>query len=355
VGLIASKNPSETLVRTVQSLFRGGCTRAVVVDDGSDKPESMAIFDRVEELGATVIHLEHNIGKARALKAGFHTLEPGCVIVQTDDDTVAGNLAGPLAMIQDGITDIVDIRIEVMRTSSMIGLIQEFGYWAINALAKRVQNWLRARTWISGASVMYSYDAGVVLIQEDALSITEDTEGLFRARKRGFRVRYYSRRQAQFLTMVPEDVSGLLRQWQRWATGNGQIIRRYGLGGGNVRVALVNLVSWLLVLAPALAVLNFGTRSLMFILGGGLIYGVTGAAFLKRPRVIIGGLVFPIISLVWMTVSLLGLWRAWHISRTGASQLTWVSPKRTEARPHGVFRGRHRRTRSARRQAQRQP
>lgn len=181
IGLVASKNPVAALEATVSSLFKGGASRVVVVDDGSDDPESLKVFKNVEKLGATVIRLEKNVGKARALRAGFWILPENCIIVQTDDDTLAGDLTGPARILREGKADIIDVRVETTRTHSILGLAQELDYWVINAFSKRLQNFLEARLWMSGASVMYNYDAGKVLILELSYSITEDTEGMYRA------------------------------------------------------------------------------------------------------------------------------------------------------------------------------
>lgn len=330
IGLIASKNPVSALEVTVASLFKGGASRVVVVDDGSDDPESLAVFDRIEANGAEVIHLYNNVGKARALRAGFWILPRGCVVVQTDDDTLAGNLAGPLKMIRDGYTDIVDIRVETTRTTSLIGLVQELDYWLINALTKRVQDALKARTWMSGASVMYSYDAGEVMILEMPTGFGEDTEGLYRARSRGFQMRYYSKHDAQFLTMVPEDLRGLNKQWKRWTTSNGQVIATYGLGGGNPRIVAINLFTWLDMLLPIYSVVRYGiVDPALWAFGSCILIGIVGAIRLKRPIIALAGMFLPFFSIAWTLHAYHGLYRAYRLSKTGKIQYTWTSPKRT--------------------------
>lgn len=328
--MIASKNPVAALEATVSSLFKGGASRVVVVDDGSDDPESLAVFNNVEKLGAVVIRLEQNVGKARALRAGFWILPEKCIIVQTDDDTLAGDLAGPALMLREGKADIIDVRVETTRTHSVLGLMQELDYWVINAFSKRLQNFLEARLWMSGASVMYSYEAGKVLILELSHSITEDTEGMYRARTRGYFMRYYSKHDAQFITMVPEDFRALCKQWRRWATGNGQVIGVYGLGGGSFRVAAVNAVSWLDSLMPIPIAIRYGfVSSLLWALGAGAFIGIVGAVRLKRAPLALVGVLLPFMSLLWTVISIQGLFLAYRLSKSGETQYTWVSPKRT--------------------------
>jgi cellulose synthase/poly-beta-1,6-N-acetylglucosamine synthase-like glycosyltransferase len=331
IGLIASKNPVSALETTVTSLFTGGASRVIVVDDGSDDPDSLAVFDRAEKLGAEVVHLKKNVGKARALRAGFWILPARCVIVQTDDDTLAGNLAGPLRWIREGKADIVDIRVETVRTTTLLGLIQELDYWLINAVTKRLQNFVDARLWMSGASVMYSHDAGEVMILQISHSITEDTEGMYRARAKGFRMRYYAKHDAQFITMVPEDFRSMNKQWRRWSTGNGQVMGIYGLGGGNLRIATVNVISWVDMLVPIPVAIRYGLiSSLVWAFAFAVCIGVVGAIRLKRPKAALVGMFLPLMSWLWTYHAYTGLVRAYRMSKSGkAAQMTWVSPKRT--------------------------
>jgi len=330
IGLIASKNPVPALIETVRSLYRGRVTGVIVVDDGSDDETARAIFNRAEKAGAKVIHLKKNVGKAKALQAGFRAMPRGAIIVQTDDDTLAGDLSGPLSLIQNGKADIVDIRVEVMKTKTLIGAVQELAYWLANAISKRLQNWLRARTWMSGASVMYNYEAGKVLIMEEAFSMTEDTEGLFRARTWGFKVRFYSGYKARFMTMVPEDAKGLIKQWRRWTTGSGQIIGKYGLGGGYTRIAVVNLFGWLYMLVPIYEGINSILVTVIWMLGTGVTFGILGAIRLRRAKIALIGVFLPILQLLWLAMAFAGLWFAWRLHRKGgAKDMTWVSPKRT--------------------------
>jgi len=331
IGLIASKNPAPALEATVRSLYNGGASRVVVVDDGSDDKQSQKTFKRVEKLGAHVIHLDTNVGKANALKQGFRTLPKRCIIIQTDDDTLAGNLTGPADLIRKGKTDVVDIRCESVRTDSLLGLIQELNYWVVNATTKRLQGYLGARLWMSGASVMYSYKAGKVIILEPAHSLTEDTEALFRARSKGLRTRYYASHDAQFLTMVPEDLKGLHKQWRRWTIGNAQVMGVYGLGGGNVRVATVNVYNWLQMVVPAPAILHYGfVQYAQMAFGFNMMIGIIGAIRLRRMAAIYMGMFLPFLTILWTVHAFLGLGVAYKLSRSGEKlQFTWVSPKRT--------------------------
>lgn len=330
VGLIASKNPVQALEVTVRSLFRGGCDKVFVVNDGSDDPESVAIFRNVEKFGAKVIHLRRNVGKSRALRAGFLKLPKKCIIVQTDDDTLASNLSGPKRLILDGKTDIVDIRLETVRTTSLLGMMQELDYWVLNAVTKRIQGWLNARLWLSGASIMYSHEAGVPLLLEPSHSMTEDTEGLYRARAKGMRVRFYSKHDAQFVTMVPEDLGSLHKQWRRWTTGNGQLMSVYGLGGGHFRIAAMNVIAWVEMIVPVPIAIRYGVGSyLMWAIVGGLLTGVVGAIRLKRPQMIIAGLFLPFLTGLWAAHAFQGLYLARKLNKSGKKELTWVSPKRT--------------------------
>jgi cellulose synthase/poly-beta-1,6-N-acetylglucosamine synthase-like glycosyltransferase len=324
-ALISTKNPTGAIMSTVTSLIEGGAAKVIVVNDGSDAPESLAILGCLYgNPNVSVVHMPRNGGKAAALRAGYGYVPRGWMIVQTDDDTIAGNLAAPATMLATGKTDIADIRIEVARTRSLLGAIQELDYWLINAIVKRYQNLLRSRLWMSGASVMYTYAAGRVLLCEQASSITEDTEGLFRARKAGFRVRYCPG--TTFYTMVPERLPDLRRQWQRWSLGNGQVIGLYGLGGGNMRIATVNLASWLyLVVLPVPAAILGGVAQTLFWLAVyGVLIGIAGAIAMQRPKLALVGLFIPLVSAYWAYHACEGLVRAARNPRQ--VRMTWASP-----------------------------
>ncbi len=331
IGLIASKNPVNALVLTVQSLLKNGAIRVIVVDDGSDDRDSLKVFKAVEKVGGEVIHLPRNVGKAKALKEGFKTLPSHSIIIQADDDAICGDLECPAELIRSNQADIVDIRIEAARTKTLIGQVQEVAYWLMNAVAKRVQDTVRARLWLSGCSLMYSHAAGKELIMRKAYTMTEDTEGLFRARKKGFTVRYCSNKKSAFVTMVPEDFMSVRKQWQRWTIGNAQVISIYGLGGGNPRVAIVNVLAWLyLLVLPILPFVYDGPLlTLFWWFVNGIIIGILAAIRLKRAYLIVVGIVFPLVGLLWTYHAIEGFWLAYQRAQRGGNvSLAWVSPKR---------------------------
>ncbi|MDB5180144.1 MAG: icaA [Candidatus Saccharibacteria bacterium] len=331
IGLIASKNPVDAIVLTVQSLFKGGAIRVIVVDDGSDDPDARRVFKAVEAIGGEVIHLEKNVGKAKALKEGFKIIPAQSVIIQTDDDSLASDLQRPAELIRSRKADIVDIRVEAPRTLSLIGQVQEVSYWLVNAFTKRLQDALRSRLWLSGCSLMYSHAAGKELIMRQAFTITEDTEGLFRARKKGLIVRYCADKRSAFVTMVPEDFKSLRKQWQRWATGNAQVMSIYGLGGGNPRIATVNVLAWLYLLVLPIIPFLYQSASLTlfwwFI--NGIAIGILAAVRMNRPYLMVVGILFPLIGLLWTFHAVEGFWLAYRRAKRGGISLAWISPKRS--------------------------
>ncbi|MDB5167571.1 MAG: biofilm synthesis N-glycosyltransferase [Candidatus Saccharibacteria bacterium] len=331
VGLVASKNPVNALVLTVESLFKGGAIRVIVVNDGSDDASSVRIFKKVEKIGGEVIHLSKNVGKANALKEGFKRIPAHSVIIQTDDDSLSGDLQKPAEIIRSRRADIVDIRVEAARTKTLIGQEQEISYWLMNAFIKRVQDRLNARLWLSGCSLMYSHMAGMELIMRQAQTITEDTEGLFRARQKGFVVKYCADKSSAFMTMAPEDFKGLHKQWQRWATGNAQVMAIYGLGGGSTHIAIVNLFFWFYLLVwPAIPfILNGLVSTLFWWFVSSILIGIVAALRLNRGYLALVGIVFPIIGVLWTYHAVEGFWLAYRRTKQGQFNLTWISPKRT--------------------------
>ena len=87
VVLIPSLEPDERLPAYVAELMENGFSRVVVVNDGSSA-DYQPIFDRIAEMGATVLGYEVNHGKGYALKHGCRWIlenEPDCTGVLTAD------------------------------------------------------------------------------------------------------------------------------------------------------------------------------------------------------------------------------------------------------------------------------
>ena len=87
VVLIPSLEPDERLPAYVRELMDSGFSRVVVVNDGSSA-DYQPVFDRIADMGATVLGYEVNHGKGYALKHGYRWIlenEPDCAGVLTAD------------------------------------------------------------------------------------------------------------------------------------------------------------------------------------------------------------------------------------------------------------------------------
>jgi len=77
-ALLPAWQPEALLPDLVRSLLEHGCTRVIVVDDGSSEDRS-PFFERCAQLkGVTVLRHAVNLGKGRALKTGFNFLLTDC-------------------------------------------------------------------------------------------------------------------------------------------------------------------------------------------------------------------------------------------------------------------------------------
>lgn len=87
IVLIPALEPGPELVTLVAGLVDDDID-VLVVDDGSG-PGFGDVFDRCRRLGADVMHLEENLGKGGALRAGLvrvRRTHPGCGVVTADAD-----------------------------------------------------------------------------------------------------------------------------------------------------------------------------------------------------------------------------------------------------------------------------
>lgn len=67
---IPAYKPDDKLVGLVEELEKAGMTRIVVADDGSGC-EFTPVFIRAQDLGCTIVHHEHNLGKGAALRTSI--------------------------------------------------------------------------------------------------------------------------------------------------------------------------------------------------------------------------------------------------------------------------------------------
>ena len=70
VVCIPAYKPDQRLLDLVEALEKAGLIRIVLADDGSGS-EYTPIFCRAEELGCTIVHHAHNMGKGAALRTGI--------------------------------------------------------------------------------------------------------------------------------------------------------------------------------------------------------------------------------------------------------------------------------------------
>lgn len=70
--IIPAYEPDEKLIGLVEKLNQAELLPIIVVDDGSDKAVYGSIFEKVRELGATVLTHAVNMGKGRGLKTAFN-------------------------------------------------------------------------------------------------------------------------------------------------------------------------------------------------------------------------------------------------------------------------------------------
>lgn len=119
--IIPALNPAKKLVSYVDELIENGFGKIILIDDGSDKKDSMEVFDMLEGYTECVV-LRHavNMGKGRALKDAFNYYQLRC----------AADFNGVITVDSDGqhsVDDVIKLAKELRESpSSLILGVRDF-------------------------------------------------------------------------------------------------------------------------------------------------------------------------------------------------------------------------------------
>lgn len=228
--LIAAYNEESSIEETVRSIDRQGYPGAfevVIVDDGSTD-RTGEIIDTLSFPWLRALHLPRNAGKAIALNRGLALARFPLVATLDADSSLHGDALRHA--VERYVTDPPNTRAVagtvLVRNSrrNWLTRTQEWDYFHGIQAVKRVQSLYQGTLVAQGAFSLY--DAALLR----GLGGWEDTVGedivlTWAILDAGWRVGHAE--DAICFTHVPETLSALLRQRQRWARGMLEAMRRH--------------------------------------------------------------------------------------------------------------------------------
>ena len=214
-----------TCLEHVQRLKYSKKLQVIVVDDASTDQTKQILSDFKKDIKA--IHLEQNGGKAHAINTGLRHVK-GEIIVVMDGDSYPheDSLLKLIPHFYDqpnvgAVTTIVRVR----NRNGWLQKIQEVEYFLEFGLKNSVLNTLDSLYVTPGPLSAYTKEALDKTKGYDEHNITEDMEITFHLHQLGYSI--VLEPEAQVFTDVPDTLTKLYRQRQRWSYGGWQTIYKY--------------------------------------------------------------------------------------------------------------------------------
>ena len=358
--LIPCFNEGPNLEETLQAALRlaWGDWEVIAINDGSsdDTGPLLEAMARVHPR-LRVVHLASNQGKALALKAGALLARHELLVCIDGDALLDSQAVGWMVrhFQRDSRLGAVTGNPRIRNRSTLLGRLQVGEFSMIVGLIKRAQSLLGGLFCVSGVIGCFRRTALHAVDYWDPTRLTEDIDVTWRLQRAGWRVRYEPH--ALVWILMPETLSGLWRQRQRWADGGLQVLTaNLNLLGQPRQWRLLPLLLepilsliWahllaLLLLLTALSPMLQGHAavslaavvpqglSLALLLACGVQVGIS--LWLDRPydvglrRIAFWMIWYP--AAYWLLTFGASLWACWRspLQRMGQQRARWVSPDR---------------------------
>ena len=239
--VIAAFNEEKVIGRTLENLRHtdySGEMEIIVVDDGStDRTAEVAAGIAAEESRLQLIR-QPNLGKARALRAGFQAAAHE-IIVTLDADTLFQPDTIPQLVRQMGDEKMgaVSGHVKVGNLRTAVARFQDLEYTCGFNLDRRAYEQLNCITVVPGAASVWRRSAVMAAGGISSDTLAEDTDLTLSLHRAGYRIGYAP--QAIAWTEAPETWTTLARQRFRWAFGTLQCLWKHrDLVGGSRNRAL---------------------------------------------------------------------------------------------------------------------
>lgn len=334
--LIATKNGAETIGETVRQCALQA--DVFVISDGSTDGTA----EIAEEAGATVLHLEENVGKPKALSIGFRHFEIlnryEYVAVVDDDTRLADEFMvdalkkfTPSVAIVCGQTR-SDWRAEQRWNPWVAG--RALAYWRYQLIVRRAQSALGVMSCIAGSNSVFRTSILEQVLHDETPYIVDDTYWVLEIQRRKLGEIVYASK-AKAYVQDPTTLRDWYKQNLRWMHGTFQGIYGHKVGRKLTKfdVTYVGLIlDWALYLFfwPIITVILLITASsiiqvvLMYFLGYA-VWAVVGAIALRKWRL---AFLFPTLIVTDWAHRANMIHAIFRTIRKPTSECRWVSPQR---------------------------
>lgn len=227
--VIAAYNEEKVIGRTLESLLRTdyrGTIELIVVDDGSTDRTASLVAEVAAQDSRLRLLRQNNQGKARALRAGFHTAAHE-IIVTLDADTLfrPDTIIHLVQSMQDERIGAVSGHVKVGNKQTLVARFQDLEYTCGFNLDRRAYHQLNCITVVPGAVSAWRRTAVMAAGGISSDTLAEDTDLTLSLHRAGYRIAYAPR--AVAWTEAPDNYSALAQQRFRWAFGTLQCLWKH--------------------------------------------------------------------------------------------------------------------------------
>lgn len=229
--LVPAYNEEETIEMSVESLINltySDYEIMLINDCSTDKTlEKMKCLQKkyCEERQLTLVNLEKNCGKAKALNFALKKVETKYLLVVDSDAHLAPNALEKLmeSMGQDEKIGAVTGRPIIRNRTTLLGRLQTLEYLGIIERIKEAQSFFFDQIMtVSGVLVLYRVKALNEIGGWTEETMTEDIDATWKLYQKNWRVVYQPK--AITWILAPEKIRNLIKQRSRWAIGGFEML-----------------------------------------------------------------------------------------------------------------------------------
>ncbi|MEM3399759.1 MAG: glycosyltransferase family 2 protein [Candidatus Micrarchaeia archaeon] len=215
--IIPAHNEEKRIGRCINSLLETDYPMEIIVVDDGSTDRTAGVVAGYSNVGARLIKLRKNMGKAHALNEGIKVAKGELIAVLDADSFVSKDAPQHmLGYFEDQKVAAVIPTLKVAEPTTAIQKLQWFEYISV-ALPKKLLSLLDSIYVTPGPFSIYRAEVLRRLGGFDENTLTEDHEIALRIQKAGYKIRCSLK--AVVHTHVPENLAALYKQRRRWYIG----------------------------------------------------------------------------------------------------------------------------------------